>query len=122
MIRELEHESRDLDLGQSRRQELARAYVHTEVLRLHVLRGLSGRVDDAPPGPEASISKLLATSTEQLLNHVAMDLHVAAALDDERPDVLRSYLYSRAASIAGGTTQIQRSLVAERLLELPRNR
>jgi alkylation response protein AidB-like acyl-CoA dehydrogenase len=107
------------------RQALARAYVHTEVLRLHVLRSLSDRSTDGPPGPESSVDKLLSTRTEQLLHQVAMDVHGAAPLlgeGGEGGEVLFDYLYSRAASIAGGTSQIQRSIVAERLLGLPRGR
>jgi alkylation response protein AidB-like acyl-CoA dehydrogenase len=79
-------------------------------------------VDDRPPGAEGSIDKLLATRVEQLLHHVAADLHGADPLTGARPDVLADYLYSRAQSIAGGTSQIQRTIVAERLLGLPRGR
>ena len=107
---------------QATRRALARAYVHTEGLRLHVLRSLSHRSADGPPGPESSVDKLLSTRTEQLLHQVAMDVHGAAPLLGERGEVLFDYLYSRAASIAGGTSQIQRSIVAERLLGLPRAR
>jgi alkylation response protein AidB-like acyl-CoA dehydrogenase len=107
---------------QATRRALARAYVHTEVLRLHMLRSLSHRSADGPPGPESSVDKLLSTRTEQLLHQVAMDVHGAAPLLGERGEVLFDYLYSRAASIAGGTSQIQRSIVAERLLGLPRAR
>jgi alkylation response protein AidB-like acyl-CoA dehydrogenase len=104
------------------RRAVARAYVYTEVLRLHVLRSLAGRPADGPPGPESSVDKLLATRTEQLLHQTAMDVHGAAPLLGERGDVLFDYFYSRAASIAGGTSQIQRSIVAERLLGLPKTR
>jgi alkylation response protein AidB-like acyl-CoA dehydrogenase len=103
---------------------LAAAYVQNEVLRLHVLRSLSARLhlpEGAVPGPEGSIDKLLATRTEQLLHHAAMDLHGAAAVLGQRDEVLFEYFYSRAASIAGGTSQIQRGIIAERVLGLPRS-
>jgi alkylation response protein AidB-like acyl-CoA dehydrogenase len=55
-----------------------------------------------------------------MLHHVAMDLTVPAPLVGTQPDVLAAYLYSRAASIAGGTSEVQRTIVAEHLLHLPR--
>jgi len=121
-IRQLAAAAAERPGTQATRRALARAYVHTEVLRLHVLRSLSDRSADGPPGPESSVDKLLSTRTEQLLHQVAMDVHGAAPLLGERGEVLFDYLYSRAASIAGGTSQIQRSIVAERLLGLPRER
>lgn len=120
-IRDLEAAARERGaVGPATRRDLARAYVHTEVLRLHVLRGLSHRLSGGAPGPESSVDKLLSTRTEQLLHHVAMDLHGSAPLLGGQGEVLFDYLYSRAASIAGGTAQIQRSIVAEKLLGLPR--
>ena len=104
------------------RRVVARAFVITEVLRLHVLRSLSRRVDGTAPGPEGSIDKLLATQTEQELHHIAMDLRGAGPLVGNDPVALREYLYSRAQSIAGGTSQIQWTIVAERVLGLPRVR
>ena len=60
---------------------------------------------------------------EQGLHHVAMDqLGPDALLGTGPPGALADYLYSRAQSIAGGTQEIQRSIVAERLLGLPRAR
>jgi alkylation response protein AidB-like acyl-CoA dehydrogenase len=106
----------------SLRTDLAWARVQVAVLRAHVLRSLSARAGGAVPGAEGSIDKLLATRTEQALHHVAMDLHGSAALLGDRPDVLGDYLYSRAQSIAGGTSEIQRTIVAERVLGLPRGR
>jgi len=122
LLRELEDEGRAASLDEPSRLALAEAFVATEVLRLHVLRSLSRRDDGSDPGAEGSIDKLLATHTEQLLHHVAMDQRGASALTRSRPDVLEDYLYSRAASIAGGTSQIQRTIVAERVLGLPRGR
>jgi alkylation response protein AidB-like acyl-CoA dehydrogenase len=121
-IRRLEAMAAERPGTQATRRALARAYVYTEVLRLHVLRSLSHRSAGDSPGPESSVDKLLSTRTEQLLHQVAMDVHGAAPLLGGRGEVLFDYLYSRAASIAGGTSQIQRSIVAERLLGLPRAR
>jgi alkylation response protein AidB-like acyl-CoA dehydrogenase len=108
----------------TRREQLAiaRAHVQVEVLRAHVWQSLRRRDADTPPGPEGSIDKLLGTRTEQLLHHVALDIDGGAPLRGDAPAVLSDYLYSRAGSIAGGTSEIQRGIVAERVLGMPRAR
>jgi alkylation response protein AidB-like acyl-CoA dehydrogenase len=98
---------------------VARCRVQVEVLRLHVLASLSHRVRGRLPGPEGSIDKLLMSETEQLLAHTKMYLLGSAPLLEEAPDDLYDYFWSRAASIYGGTAQIQKSIVAERVLGLP---
>jgi alkylation response protein AidB-like acyl-CoA dehydrogenase len=88
------------------------------VLRVHVCRRLSERMDGIAHGPEGSIDKLLMTSTEQAVGHAA--LAVGGAAHDGGDDTwLKVYLYSRAQSVMGGTSQIQRNLVARRILGLP---
>lgn len=103
------------------RHALARAYVYGEAQRLNVLEQLSKRVSGHLPGPDASISKQLWTQAEQYLQHVAMDLVGADALTGVAPDRLSDYFASRAISIYGGTAQIQRNLLAQRMLGLPRD-
>jgi alkylation response protein AidB-like acyl-CoA dehydrogenase len=122
VLAELERAARGREVPDSVRIDLARAHVLVNVLRAHVLRSLSARADGTPPGPAGSIDKLLGTRVEQALHHVAVDLAGAAALTGGAPEVLADYLYSRAASIAGGTSEIQRGIVAERVLGLPRAR
>jgi alkylation response protein AidB-like acyl-CoA dehydrogenase len=125
LITELEHDAAADAAGgldPSLRTDLARAHVGVAVLRAHVVRSLSARTDHGAPGAEGSVDKLLATRVEQRLHHLASDLAGADALTGAQPDVLADYLYSRAQSIAGGTSQIQRSIVAERILGLPRGR
>ena len=122
VVAELEATARRGGADEPQRLDLARAYVNVAVLRAHVLRDLSARTEGIAPGAEGSITKLLGTRTEQLLHHVAMDLTAPAPLLGKRADVLGEYLYSRAASIAGGTSEIQRTIVAEHLLGLPRGR
>lgn len=122
VVTELERMARERNVDAIRKLELARAHVHVAVLRAHVMRDLSARVEGVAPGPEGSITKILSTRTEQLLHHVSMDLNAPDALLGDRPDVLSEYLYSRAASIAGGTSEVQRTIVAERVLGLPKGR
>jgi len=99
---------------------LARAHVEIEVLRLKVLQSLSARqLDGAAPGPEGSVDKLLLIRTEQRLLATLLELTGGSALVQRRGDVLAEYFQSRAASIRGGTEQVQRGIVATRLLGLP---
>ena len=77
------------------------------------------------PSPQDSVDKLWLTQTEQALTGLAFDLLGAARTspaDDEERHRVKRFLYGRAASVYGGSSQIQRTLVAERLLGLPRGR
>jgi alkylation response protein AidB-like acyl-CoA dehydrogenase len=100
------------------RRELAWALVETEMLRLHVCRRLSDRLDGMTHGPEGSVDKLLMTATEQTVGHAAVSIG-GAGLGGGDPTWVKAYLYSRAQSVMGGTSQIQRNLVARRILGLP---
>lgn len=93
--------------------ELALAAVETEMLRLHVRRRLSEQLGGVSHTSEGSLDKLLMTWTEQTVGHAA--LSVTGTSD---PELLSSYLYSRAQSVMGGTSQIQKNIIAGRLLGL----
>jgi alkylation response protein AidB-like acyl-CoA dehydrogenase len=104
--------------GSEQARDLAWALVEAEMLRLHVCRRLSDRLDGITHGPEGSVDKLLMTAVEQAVGHAA--LAVGGASHDATEDTwLKVYLYSRAQSVMGGTSQIQRNLVATRILGLP---
>jgi alkylation response protein AidB-like acyl-CoA dehydrogenase len=103
--------------GAEPRRDLAWAMVEAEMLRLHVCRRLSDQVDGITHGPEGSVDKLLMTSVEQAVGHAALAVGGAGHAGDD--SWLKVYLYSRAQSVMGGTSQIQRNLVATRILELP---
>jgi alkylation response protein AidB-like acyl-CoA dehydrogenase len=104
--------------GLEQRRDLAWAMVETEMLRLHVCRRLSDRLDGISHGPEGSVDKLLMTAVEQAVGHAA--LTVGGSAHGGGDDTwLNVYLYSRAQSVMGGTSQIQRNLVASRILGLP---
>ncbi|MFE7223691.1 acyl-CoA dehydrogenase family protein [Nocardioides sp. NPDC057577] len=102
---------------------LAQAQVGLEVLRLHALRTLSA-YDSGSSGPEASVSKLLWARWHRDLGELAMDVVGLAGLttgEDYALDRLQSlYLFSRADTIYGGSDEIQRNIIAERVLGLPR--
>ena len=100
------------------RRELAWAIVEADMLQRHVSRRLSDRLDGIEHGPEGSIDKLLMTWVEQAVGHAALAIG-GCAHDGADDTALRTYLYSRAQSVMGGTSQIQRNLVAWRILGLP---
>jgi alkylation response protein AidB-like acyl-CoA dehydrogenase len=98
--------------------QLAQAYVELAVLRLHNWRTLSRLARGQEPGPESSWVKLAWTDLTQHLSDAALDV-----VDPESPlwgKWQRQWLWSKAASIAGGTSEIQRTIIGERILGLPR--
>jgi alkylation response protein AidB-like acyl-CoA dehydrogenase len=108
------------------RQRLAEVYIEGEVLRLIRLRTLTAAVRGRQPGPEASVRKALADAHGQHIMGLAKDLAgpagmlaFAGPLGD--PDVEWSYgfLFSPALTIGGGTSEVQRNIIAERVLGLP---
>ena len=97
---------------------LARSFIELRVLRLHNWRTLSRLAAGEEPGPESSWVKLAWTDMTQHLSATALDV-----LGDDAPlagEWQRQYLWSKAASIAGGTSEIQRTIIGDRILGLPR--
>jgi alkylation response protein AidB-like acyl-CoA dehydrogenase len=94
-------------------EELAWAAVQSDMLTHHVRRRLSEQLDGVSHGSEGSLDKLLMTWVEQSVGHAA--LAVSGTRD---PDLLSAYLYSRAQSVMGGTSQIQKNIIASRILGL----
>jgi len=105
-------------VGAEAKRDLAWAIVESEMLRHHVARRLSDRLDGLHHGPEGSIDKLLMTWTEQTVGHAAVAVAGAGHAGGDQT-ALKTYLYSRAQSVMGGTSQIQRNLIATRILGLP---
>lgn len=122
MLRALEDEvrARGLIADPVVRTGLARAYTKGEALRLAVIEALSMRVSGRPPGSEGSITKQLWTDAEQSLQQLALDVLGPDVWLGRADDWLSQYLWSRAGSVYGGSAQIQRNLVAQRLLGMPR--
>ncbi|HEX3947920.1 MAG TPA: acyl-CoA dehydrogenase family protein [Acidimicrobiales bacterium] len=105
------------------RQRLAAAYAELAIMRYNTLRSLSG-VDGPVAPPEASIAKLFWGSWHRRLGELAMDLRGPAAMVAERfpyelDESQRSFLFSRSETIYGGSNQIQRNIIGERVLGLP---
>jgi alkylation response protein AidB-like acyl-CoA dehydrogenase len=103
------------------RDRLAQLYIESEVLRLNALRGLSAIMRTGVPGPEGSLGKWQWADVNQALTELALELRGGrAVLDDDRWTY--RFLRARANSIEGGTTEILKNIVAERVLGLPRMR
>ncbi len=130
------------------RQSLAKTWIEGEVLRLVQLRTLSARLAGRTPGPEASVQKLMADEHGQHVMEVAKDIAGTAGMLSgsgpvgELPARRRNgateirfptnlfpgvdriwhygYLFSPALTIGGGTWAVQRNIVAEQVLGLPR--
>ena len=110
------------------RQRLAALFVEAEVLRLIRLRTLSARVRGLEPGPEASVRKALADEHGQHVMATALDLAGTHALLRDRgpygaetPLWADGYLFARALTVGGGTSEVQRNIIGERVLGLPRD-
>ncbi|MBC8093962.1 MAG: acyl-CoA dehydrogenase, partial [Pseudonocardia sp.] len=73
------------------------------------------------PGPEGNLNKLFSSEHAQRVAGLAVRLAGAAAVAGGNELVMRSYLWARCLTIAGGTSEIARNQVAERLLGLPRD-
>ena len=109
------------------RQRLAQAYVESEAMRFLAYRNLTKVLRGGVPGPEGSIEKLfwsemyqrqLDTACEMIGPHQLLLRHSAHAVDGGRwPHLL---LYSKGRTIAAGTSEVQRNILAERVLGLPR--
>jgi alkylation response protein AidB-like acyl-CoA dehydrogenase len=94
--------------------QLAQALIGVEVLRHHAYRTVSEFLNGGAVGPDSSSVKLLMAETEQRLAASAFEI-----LGPEDEFWTETYLYSRAASVYGGTQQIQRNIIADRILALP---
>ncbi|MBN9100741.1 MULTISPECIES: acyl-CoA dehydrogenase [unclassified Pseudonocardia] len=89
--------------------------------RLLLLRQAARAVGGTEPGPEGNLSKLFSSEHGQRVAELGVKLAGAAAVMGGNELVMRTYLYGRSMTIAGGTSEIARNQVAERLLGLPRD-
>jgi alkylation response protein AidB-like acyl-CoA dehydrogenase len=100
---------------------LGELHLRTEVLRLTAYRGLTATEKYGQPGPEGSLTKWMWSDTNQKLTQLAVDVlgpHALQADDRWAYEMLRA----RGNSIEGGTTEVLKNIVAERVLGLPRSR
>ncbi|HWH43838.1 MAG TPA: acyl-CoA dehydrogenase family protein [Thermoleophilaceae bacterium] len=103
------------------RQKIGQLQIEAEALRLTAWRGLTQIMKRGVPGPEGSLPKLQWSGVNQRLTETAMDvLGPDAAIADGEWSY--RFLRARANSIEGGTTEILKNIVAERVLGLPKLR
>ncbi|WFS11077.1 acyl-CoA dehydrogenase [Rhodococcus aetherivorans] len=82
----------------------------------NVVRAVAG----GDPGPEGSITKMLVAEHSQHVGELALRIAGPAVVAGDEPQLAYSYLMSRAMTIAGGTSEVNRNVIAERVLGLPR--
>ena len=113
------------------REKLSRAWMGLEVLRAHALRTFGSVAPDVAgsagtagtPGTESSVAKLLWTHWHRSLGELAMEVAGASSMVESASgldDWQRLFLFTRADTIYGGSDEIQRNIIAERTLGLPR--
>jgi len=127
LIRKIEVHGRPASEDSAVRQKLAQFAIECKAIRYNVFRHLTRRLKGHPPGPEGSIGKLagsdvglkmIAFATELLSTHGALALGSFGAI--EQGQWARVALGARGLSIAGGTSEVQRNIVGERVLSLPK--
>ena len=105
------------------RQRFADVYIGLEIMRLTGLRTISQLLADKPLGPESSIGKLHWSRWHQRLGELAMDVFGAESVIESTPDVndaRYNFLFSRSHTIYAGSSEIQRNIIGERVLGLPK--
>ena len=105
------------------RNTIADTYIADEGIKLTQMRALSALSRGAMPGPEQSISKVVVAKTMQDMAAFALDLTESAGFEitpgSDLEKLQSSYLWSAGLRIAGGTDEILRNIIAERVLGLP---
>src|SRR5664279_4499539 len=97
---------------------LAQSFVELRILRLNNWHTLSRLAQGIEPGPESSVTKLAWSDMSQHLADAALAVVGEGSPLDGKWS--RQWLWSKAASIAGGTSEVQRSIIGDRILGLPR--
>jgi alkylation response protein AidB-like acyl-CoA dehydrogenase len=101
------------------------AVIEGRVLRVTNLRAAAVRKSGRQPGPEGSITKLFQAEYNKRLQNLAVDIAGNTAMawspaDGEAAASVRGFLRSRANTIEGGTSEIMRNILGERVLGLPK--
>ena len=108
------------------RQRLAQFYIESEVKEITAFRANSARLRGQQPGPEGAVNKVFNAEFNQRRSSFAVDvngMHAVAWLPDDNKAEARAhtFLRARANTIEGGTSEVLRNQMAERILGLPRD-
>ena len=108
------------------REKLARLLVENEVMRANGIRTLANFADGKVPGPESSIEKIFWSEFDKRFRETTLDIlgpggQLVRTSREARADVdwSREFLWSRAGTIYSGSSEIQRNIIAKRVLNLP---
>jgi alkylation response protein AidB-like acyl-CoA dehydrogenase len=113
----------------STRQKVAQAQIEAHIFRLIGLRNLTSAQHGHPPGPEASLTKLYWSEMDKRIQETALGVEgLYGALAPESPFAVEDgrwqygWMWAQAETIYAGSSEIQRNIIAERVLGLPRGR
>ena len=127
MARHLEKGGRPTTRDPVLRQKIAQLWIETESLKVTGARAITKLLRGELPGPEASAGKMVWVDVHQRLQELALEIQgphaqLVAGSDRAIENGLwqYSFLRSRANSIEGGTTEIQKNIIGERVLGLPK--
>ncbi len=114
--------------GSAVREKLGRLVVENAVMQANGIRALANLADGRVPGPEASLEKLYWSEFDKRFRDTALDLlgpggQLLRASAEARPEVdwAREFLWSRAGTIYSGSSEVQRNIIAKRVLNLPQD-
>jgi alkylation response protein AidB-like acyl-CoA dehydrogenase len=127
LARRVEHGGQPVSRDPNVRQRLAQHFIEVEALKYTAYRHVSALARGGAPGPEGSIFKLLWSELDIRMKETAIGLEgpyanlvVGSPRAVEDGKWQYEYLWSRAASIYAGTSEVQRNIIAQRVLGLPR--
>jgi len=113
--------ARTTDPGESLRADVARAWIEAEAYRLYTFQTLTRVEAGEPIGPESSINKIFWSEMDLRLHETALRL-LGADADLPGTSWADGFLFALAGPIYGGTNEIQRNIIAERVLSLPKEK